>query len=363
MIFDETLWRTAFGRALRAIRLRQGISQRDLSILSNIEVTYISLLERGRRTCSLAFLLRVSQPLGTSPAALLDVCFEEYSPICGAPIAGMSNSEAQNSTGTALRPGESSIDIDHHELKKALGGVVKELRVSASLTPVEASLKAGFHAYYWSALERGEYNPQLLRLHRVAFAVAHSGNIREMMVSLVAKTVARYQAAMGRPILPKPVCRAMWLESATKPAVVGTLRFNRRWLHKLENPIRGLRLLELTLNGKNYSECARELGISRGYCNQLVLCTIATLLQPRYLQGHGIPVHDWTLQRKRLPYRECWLGLIDHARRILSTGAPEISLPEGHQASAILRGEQENYQGSAYSAFQVSRSVEERGPD
>ncbi len=327
------MWRRAFGRALRATRLRQGSSQRDLSISSDIEVTYISLLERARRTCSLAFLLRICRTLGTSPAVLLDECFEEYGRLRGVPIADKSCSEPQIPTAAALTTWGSAIDINLQELKKSLGVVVTGLRVSVGLTPVEASLKAGFHANYWSALERGEYNPQLLSLYRVAFAVAPAGTIREVMVGLVAETVAQYQRAIGRPLLPKPVGHVMWLESTTRPPVAGTLRFNRKWLHKLENPLQGLRILELTLNGYTYPQCAQELGISRGYCHQLALCAIATLLQPQYLQGHRIPLHDWTLQRKRLPYRERWLGLIEHARQMLSAGAAGAALLEGLQAS------------------------------
>ncbi len=331
--FDTTLWRRAFGLALRAIRLRQGISHRDLSISADIEVTYISLLERARRSCSLAFLLRICSTLGTSPPALIDECFEEYSRMCGVPIADNSCSETQIPTAPPLTTWESAIDINLQELKKALGVAVKDLRVSVGLTPVEASLKGGFHAAYWSALERGEYNPQLLSLCRVAFAVAPAGSIREVMVGLVAETVAKYQMAIGRPLLPKPVGDVVWLESATEPPVAGTLRFNRKWLHKLENPLRGLRVLELTLNGNTYPQCAQELRISRGYCHQLALCAIATLLQPQYLQGYRIPVHDWTLQRKRLPYRKGWLRLIEHVRQILAAGTAGTAMPEGTQGS------------------------------
>lgn len=46
----------AFGTVLRAARLRVKLSQEDLSLLSGLDRTYISLLERGLRQPTLSTL-------------------------------------------------------------------------------------------------------------------------------------------------------------------------------------------------------------------------------------------------------------------------------------------------------------------
>jgi len=55
---------TAFGLVLRRIRNEKGFSQEELSDLSGFHRTYLSLLERGRKTPSLDTCERLSKALG-----------------------------------------------------------------------------------------------------------------------------------------------------------------------------------------------------------------------------------------------------------------------------------------------------------
>ncbi len=61
----------AFGNTLRRLRLEKGISQEKLALMSDLDRTYISLLERGLRQPSLKTILRLSKTLEISGAQML----------------------------------------------------------------------------------------------------------------------------------------------------------------------------------------------------------------------------------------------------------------------------------------------------
>jgi transcriptional regulator with XRE-family HTH domain len=61
----------AFGRVLRDIREKSGLSQETLAGIADIDRTYVSLLERGLRQPTLDTLFRLSQALDISPATMV----------------------------------------------------------------------------------------------------------------------------------------------------------------------------------------------------------------------------------------------------------------------------------------------------
>lgn len=61
----------AFGICLRELRMRQGYSQEELAMKCDLDRTFISLLERGRRQPSLSTLLNLASALGTEPEELI----------------------------------------------------------------------------------------------------------------------------------------------------------------------------------------------------------------------------------------------------------------------------------------------------
>lgn len=65
----------AFGKHLRTIRTQKNLSQEKLGLLSDLDRTYISAVERGKRNISLLNIIRIAHALGVSPATLL--MFEE----------------------------------------------------------------------------------------------------------------------------------------------------------------------------------------------------------------------------------------------------------------------------------------------
>lgn len=68
----------AFGNRVKAIRLEQGISQEQLGLLSELDRTYISGIERGIRNVSLVNIARIAIALDVTPAELLQFKAADY---------------------------------------------------------------------------------------------------------------------------------------------------------------------------------------------------------------------------------------------------------------------------------------------
>ena len=61
----------AFGEVLRDIRQEHSLSQEELGFESGYHRTYISLLERGRKSPSLNTIFQLAAALGVSPSEIL----------------------------------------------------------------------------------------------------------------------------------------------------------------------------------------------------------------------------------------------------------------------------------------------------
>ena len=60
-----------FGQVLRELRLLAGMSQEQLGLNSGYHRTYISLLERGKKSPSLNAIFRLAAALQTSPSEII----------------------------------------------------------------------------------------------------------------------------------------------------------------------------------------------------------------------------------------------------------------------------------------------------
>jgi transcriptional regulator with XRE-family HTH domain len=60
-----------FGEAIRAERRRQGISQEQLALLSDLNRTYMGGVERGEENISLLKIVQITDVLHTTPSRLL----------------------------------------------------------------------------------------------------------------------------------------------------------------------------------------------------------------------------------------------------------------------------------------------------
>lgn len=61
----------AYGLVLRDLRERKGISQEQLAFLSEVDRTFISLLERGQRQPSLTSVIRIARALDVNASEVV----------------------------------------------------------------------------------------------------------------------------------------------------------------------------------------------------------------------------------------------------------------------------------------------------
>ena len=63
---------TVFGRRLRELRLRRGISQEKLAEIADLHRNYIGLMERGESNVSLLSLVAIARALKVKPVKLIE---------------------------------------------------------------------------------------------------------------------------------------------------------------------------------------------------------------------------------------------------------------------------------------------------
>ncbi len=62
-----------FGLRVRELRSEKGISQEELAALTDLDRTYISGIERGKRNLSLKNILKIASALNVTVSQLLDI--------------------------------------------------------------------------------------------------------------------------------------------------------------------------------------------------------------------------------------------------------------------------------------------------
>jgi transcriptional regulator with XRE-family HTH domain len=69
---DDDWLRTAFGDVLKQLREERGLSQAQLALESEVDQTFVSLLERGRRQPTLMTLFALCDALRVEPDAVVN---------------------------------------------------------------------------------------------------------------------------------------------------------------------------------------------------------------------------------------------------------------------------------------------------
>lgn len=67
----------AFGRVLRKLRLRAGLTQEQLGLEADLRRTYVSILELGHQQPTLTTILKLSKPLGRSARQIVGLVERE----------------------------------------------------------------------------------------------------------------------------------------------------------------------------------------------------------------------------------------------------------------------------------------------
>lgn len=64
-------WARIFGKNVRLLRKERGLTQENLALEAEIDLTYLGGIERGKRNPSLLIMARIAQVLAAEPADLL----------------------------------------------------------------------------------------------------------------------------------------------------------------------------------------------------------------------------------------------------------------------------------------------------
>lgn len=67
----------AFGRVLRRLRQKQGMTQEDLGLEAELRRTFISVLELGQQQPTLTTILKLAKVLNIKPGKILDLVERE----------------------------------------------------------------------------------------------------------------------------------------------------------------------------------------------------------------------------------------------------------------------------------------------
>jgi len=67
----------AFGRALRRLRHRKGLTQENLGFEADLRRTFVSVLELGQQQPTLTTILKLAKVLNVKPSKLLDLVERE----------------------------------------------------------------------------------------------------------------------------------------------------------------------------------------------------------------------------------------------------------------------------------------------
>lgn len=73
----EDLILVLFGAYFKQLRLSKGLSQEQLALKADLDRTYISGIERGKRNVSLINIVKLAEALELPPKQLLDFKFKE----------------------------------------------------------------------------------------------------------------------------------------------------------------------------------------------------------------------------------------------------------------------------------------------
>lgn len=95
--------RVAFGRIVRDLRQRLGLSQEELGERAELHRTYISMVERGIKTPTVVTLVDLARALETTMGAMMTLLDRELTDDRLVTDLDLSRAEGRETEGTQLR--------------------------------------------------------------------------------------------------------------------------------------------------------------------------------------------------------------------------------------------------------------------
>lgn len=161
----------AFGDILHCLRFRLGLSQQRLAAQTQIERAYISCMERARREPTIGMLFRISPALQVSPASLVR--------LTAARLSAMQHPSFDRSS-SPLTPECASLALTQAvagtagipTIRQAIAMVVRAIRLRTRCNHRAFAKRAALDSSYETQVEKGEINPTLTTMLRLAAAAS-----------------------------------------------------------------------------------------------------------------------------------------------------------------------------------------------
>jgi transcriptional regulator with XRE-family HTH domain len=159
-----------FGRVLKRLREQRGLSQEELAGDEG-DRTHPSLLERGRRTPSLATIYKLSDKLAIKPAELVRAAHVEYRASLERAEKLRAGIEKNRGKSRPRKPNPSDTfggKANRELAARAFGYILRTTRIEQNLTGSELAALSGIEADYVSLVERGLRTPSIAIIRRLA---------------------------------------------------------------------------------------------------------------------------------------------------------------------------------------------------
>jgi transcriptional regulator with XRE-family HTH domain len=252
------------------------------------------------------------------------------------PRRRMNNESRDKARISAMTPAGATFALrfDRKIFCNSLGSVLREERLRAGVSQDELSGLAEIDRTTPSHIERGLGVPSLDMLLRISIAI----NVDPIYI--LVKAYKTYCRIAGIPI-PKSTSLQLAAYSEIEKAHdlqarVISKPVSLRYAvlpQKLRDPLLAFDILEASLKGESFSQCAKRFGVTLAWCGQLSRKGAAMLISGAYAIERSMPPHDWTRNRDRVAHREFWLELIKKTRKTMAdTGGVAT-----HRSGATLK--------------------------
>lgn len=133
--------RIALAKQIRSVRARRGISQEELAFLADLHRTYISLVERSKKSLTVDSLARIAAALDIKPSKLLASAEKRSSAKGGGKMSRDSTRQPHKAEPFPMNSREPLAPAEILELDHALTNVFGMIRETRELNPVARHIK------------------------------------------------------------------------------------------------------------------------------------------------------------------------------------------------------------------------------
>lgn len=169
--------RTRFGKLLKMIRVDREMTMREMAILLNVDTSYVSLVEHGKRTT----------PVSWFP--MLRNLFE-LTPEEDRVLASVESNKPSKLTRKEI--------MSMHSQYSSFGKVIRKILVDRNEGVAEAAKKMGFSASYMSSIIRGKTPVTLKVFNRICNYCSITGKERKKLETAAMEQIGTIKCDVSR---------------------------------------------------------------------------------------------------------------------------------------------------------------------